>query len=74
MKRIDDVRIEGLDLSSWRIAANGAEPVVAETLRRFAGRFAAYSFRPEAMTPVWVANSLTLRIRHPQDRNTFLAS
>jgi hypothetical protein len=37
VKRIDDARIEGLDLSSWRIAANGAEPVVAETLRASPG-------------------------------------
>ncbi len=53
VKRIDDAQIEGLDLSSWRIAANGAEPVMPETLRRFTERFARYGLHPEAMTPVY---------------------
>jgi 1-acyl-sn-glycerol-3-phosphate acyltransferase len=53
VKRIDDAQIEGLDLSSWRMAGNGAEPVLPETLRRFTERFSRYGFRPEAMTPVY---------------------
>ena len=53
VKRIDDARIGGLDLSSLRIAGNGAEPVLPETLRRFTERFARYGFRPDAMTPVY---------------------
>ena len=53
VKRIEDAQIAGLDLSSWRLAANGAEPVIPETLRRFAERFAPYGFRPQAMTPVY---------------------
>jgi len=53
VKRIADADIEGLDLSSWRIAANGAEPVSPETMARFCARFARYGFRPETMTPVY---------------------
>jgi acyl-CoA synthetase (AMP-forming)/AMP-acid ligase II len=43
---------EGLDLSSWRSAFNGAEPVSEQTMRRFTERFKPYGFRPDAMTPV----------------------
>ncbi|WJW74757.1 AMP-binding protein [Thiohalobacter sp. IOR34] len=51
--RLLDRELEGLDLSSWRLAFNGAEPVHAETLRRFSRRFAPYGFDPTAMTPVY---------------------
>ncbi|MDX2234290.1 MAG: AMP-binding protein [Hyphomonadaceae bacterium] len=40
-----------LDLSSWRVAVNGAEPVLALTLRRFAGAFAGAGFRADAFAP-----------------------
>lgn len=52
-RRIPDSEIEGLDLSSWRTAFNGAEPVSGETIRRFTERFSNWGFRPEAMTPVY---------------------
>ncbi len=65
VKRIDDAQIEGLDLSSWRIAANGAEPVIPETLRRFTERFARYGFRPEAMTPVYGLAECTVGLLCP---------
>lgn len=39
------------DLSAWRVAVNGAEPVSATTLRRFATTFAPNGFRPTAMAP-----------------------
>jgi 1-acyl-sn-glycerol-3-phosphate acyltransferase len=45
--------LHGLDLSSLRIAFNGAEPVLPQTLERFERRFAPYGFRREAMTPVY---------------------
>ena len=53
LKRIDDRDVEGLDLSSWRVAANGAEPVIAGTVEGFCERFAAYGFRRESMKPVY---------------------
>jgi fatty-acyl-CoA synthase len=61
-RRIPEEAIEGLDLSSWRAAFNGAEPVSASTLARFAERFAPYGFRPEAMTPAYglAENSVAL--------------
>ncbi len=42
-----------LDLSSWELAFNGAEPIRAETLHRFANTFAACGFRPEAFYPCY---------------------
>ena len=53
LRRIADDDLQGLDLSSWRLAFNGAEPVSPETLRRFSARFARYGFRPETMAPVY---------------------
>jgi 1-acyl-sn-glycerol-3-phosphate acyltransferase len=52
-RRIDDAELEGLDLSSWHIAMNGAEPVSPRTLARFADRFAPYGLSAGAMTPVY---------------------
>lgn len=53
LRRIADEEIEGLDLSSLRIAFNGAEAVSPTTVERFCERFARYGFRREAMTPVY---------------------
>jgi amino acid adenylation domain-containing protein len=51
---------EGLDLSSWRVAYNGAEPVRAETLERFATAFAPAGFRREAFYPCYGLAEATL--------------
>lgn len=53
VRRIRDEDIEGLDLSSWRCALNGAEPVRPETIERFVQRFARFGFRRETMMPVF---------------------
>jgi 8-amino-7-oxononanoate synthase len=49
-----------LDLSTWKLAFNGAEPVRAETLRRFAETFAPCGFRPEAFYPCFGLAEATL--------------
>lgn len=51
--RVAAEHLDGLDLHSWRIAINAAEPVVASTVEQFTARFAAHGFRAEAMTPLW---------------------
>jgi 1-acyl-sn-glycerol-3-phosphate acyltransferase len=53
VRKVADDEIRGLDLSSWRLAFNGSEPVSAETIERFTRRFVAYGFRPEAMCPTY---------------------
>ena len=52
-RKLQDAELRDLDLSSLRIAFNGAEPVSAETLDAFAARFAPYGLRREALTPVY---------------------
>ncbi len=49
-----------LDLSSWEVAYNGAEPVRAETLERFAETFAPCGFRREAFYPCYGLAEATL--------------
>lgn len=53
LNRIEDSELEGLDLSRWRIAMNGAEAVSPQTIERFTKRFSAYGFRAETMFPVY---------------------
>ena len=49
-----------LDLSSWRVAFTGAEPIQAATLRRFAEAFAPSGFRAEAFYPCYGLAEATL--------------
>ena len=53
LRRIEAREIAALDLSSWRCAFNGAEPVSADTIERFIERFAPAGFQREAMMPVY---------------------
>ena len=54
--------MQDIDLSSWKVASVGAEPVRAETLRKFIDTFAAHGFRPEAMFPAYGMAEATLLI------------
>jgi len=67
LSKIDDVALAGLDLSSLRLVANGAEPVSIPTLRRFIERFRFYGFRPEAMAPVYglAENAVAVALPRP---------
>lgn len=49
-----------LDLRSWTVAFNGAEPVRPETLARFAEAFKDCGFRPEAFFPCYGLAEATL--------------
>jgi acyl-CoA synthetase (AMP-forming)/AMP-acid ligase II len=52
----------GVDLSRWRVAFNGAEPVRAQTIRRFAETFEPYGFDPAAFYPCYGMAEATLLI------------
>ncbi len=65
VRKIADKDIEGLDLSHWRAALNGAEPVNPDTLERFAERFARYGFRREAQLPVYGLAEASLAVTVP---------
>ena len=62
VERITDEQLEGLDLSRWRTAVNGSEPVNAQTLRRFADRFARVGLRREALYPCYGMAETTLLV------------
>jgi acyl-CoA synthetase (AMP-forming)/AMP-acid ligase II len=55
-----------LDLSCWRLAFNGAEPVRNETLDRFTRAFAPCGFKPEAYYPCYGLAEATLIAAGPQ--------
>jgi acyl-CoA synthetase (AMP-forming)/AMP-acid ligase II len=51
--KVRDQELEGVDLSSWRLALNGAEPIEIEGMRLFQERFSKWGFKQQAMTPVY---------------------
>lgn len=53
LHRLQDEDLDGLDLSSWRAAFNGAEPVNPDTTLRFCERFESHGFRASSMMPVY---------------------
>ncbi|MCZ6875818.1 MAG: AMP-binding protein [bacterium] len=53
LNKIDSADVNGLDLSSWRLAFNGAEAINSHTMAAFKERFATYRFRPDALLPVY---------------------
>ena len=65
LKKIKDKDIEGLDLSAWRVALNGAEAVNPTTVKRFIDRFAQYGFRPQTMLPVYGLAESTVGLAFP---------
>src|SRR5262249_15497379 len=46
-RRVTEEQRASLDLSNWKVAFNGAEPIRAGTVRRFTETFRACGFRPE---------------------------
>lgn len=60
LRRIKDDALQGVDLSCWRLAFNGAEPVRDDTMRRFTERFAPWGFRPQAFFPCYGLAEATL--------------
>jgi acyl carrier protein len=68
-RKIPDHALEGLDLSSWRVAINAGEAVLPETIQRFCERFAGYGFRPQAVMPCYgLAESSVALCMPPLDR------
>ncbi|RPH68892.1 MAG: fatty acyl-AMP ligase [Myxococcaceae bacterium] len=61
-RRVKDAEMEGVDLSRWRLALNGAEQVSVEAARRFSERFSRCGFRPAALMPVYGLAEATLSV------------
>lgn len=62
LRLIRDEEIQGIDLSCWKAVPCGAERIRADTLERFAKRFAAYGFRREAFLPGYGLAEATLSV------------
>jgi len=54
--------MQGIDLSCWKLALNGAEPVQAKTIERFSATFAPFGFNPAAMFPAYGMAEATVLI------------
>jgi 1-acyl-sn-glycerol-3-phosphate acyltransferase len=53
LRKVSEAEVDQLDLSALRMSLNGAEPVSATTMQRFAERFARCGLRPGALAPVY---------------------
>ena len=62
VRKIKPEQITNLDLSSWDVAFNGAEPINHQTLEQFASLFKPYGFRPEAFYPCYGMAEATLMV------------
>jgi fatty-acyl-CoA synthase len=60
--RVAEADLAGLDLRSWRLALDGAEPVSCEAMRRFADRLAPHGFDEGALRPVYGLSEAALAV------------
>jgi acyl-CoA synthetase (AMP-forming)/AMP-acid ligase II len=61
-RKIRQVDLEGIDLSDWRLALCGAEPIHPATVETFTRRFEPCGFRPEAFFPAYGLAENTLAV------------
>ena len=64
-RKIPDAELEGLDLSSWRVVLNGAEPISPRSLDRFEKKFARCGFRKTSFFPVYGLAESSLLLTAP---------
>jgi acyl-CoA synthetase (AMP-forming)/AMP-acid ligase II len=62
LARVRDEELDGVDLSSWRVALNGAEAVAPRVLRAFRDRFARWGLSADALTPVYGLSEAALAV------------
>ncbi|MFQ5698969.1 MAG: AMP-binding protein [Myxococcota bacterium] len=62
LDRVRDEELVGVDLSSWKVALNGAEPVTPAVLARFVERFGSWGLPSTALTPVYGLAEATLAV------------
>lgn len=60
VQTVQPEHLEGVDLSSWRVAFCGAEPIRPATVNRFAEKFGAFGFREGAFFPCYGMAESTL--------------
>src|SRR4029077_3810504 len=62
VRKVTPKQRERLDLSSWKIAFNGAEPIHPETMERFSAIFVSCGFNPKAFYPCYGLAESTLYV------------
>ncbi|MEO1672220.1 MAG: fatty acyl-AMP ligase [Cyanobacteria bacterium J06631_2] len=62
VRKFKPEQLRGLDLSTWKVAFNGAEPINHETLAKFAETYAPYGFSYDAFYPCYGMAEATLII------------
>jgi len=72
VRKISSELRKTLDLSSWEVAFNGAEPVRADTLERFADAFGPSGFRKEAFRPCYGLAEATLLVSASKRSRTLI--
>ena len=58
--KIPEEELQGIDLSTWDIAFNGAEPIRSSTLEAFCEKFEPYGFQRSAVLPCYGMAETTL--------------
>lgn len=61
-RKVRDADLAGVDLTSWRVALCGAEPIYPSTIEGFTQRYAPLGFRPEAFFPAYGLAENTLAV------------
>ena len=74
VRKITEEQMQDVDLSSWQIAFNGAEPVKADVIQSFTEKFQKYGFKPEAFYPCYGMAETTLFVAggNPQEKPILL--
>ena len=62
VRRYRSEELQGVDLSCWKVAINGAEPVRANTIDRFTATFAPHGFDSKSLQPAYGMAEATLLI------------
>lgn len=57
---IDTTKANAIDLSSWRVAYNGSEPIKAKTIRNFTDKFKFWKFSSDALKSCYGLAEATL--------------
>jgi acyl-CoA synthetase (AMP-forming)/AMP-acid ligase II len=70
-RRVTDTQLAKLDLSSWRIAMNGAEPVDHGTVEEFSKRFGPVGFGRDVLLPVYGMAENSLAATFPDNRSPY---
>lgn len=68
VRKVSEAEIDTLDLSSWRTAYNGAEPVRTDTIALFAEKFRRAGFKPWAMWPCYGLAEAVLFVSGTKER------